>query len=201
VNALGSVAWKHQDIAGALENYQQGLRRFIEIDDLFGIAYSYVTIGQLYYSQGIYPEAEKFFKESLLICRRKRDMVHGAWLLLFLGYTAYLQGQYDSTKAMMLIEALMLYCDQDKKPDQGTCLIGLAGMALGNGHVERAAILLGASEAIFEHDPNPESPLTPVQHATLVSTIQGQLGESMYTTFWTKGRAMTREQAIQYVLT
>ncbi len=81
------------------------------------------------------------------------------------------------------------------------CLEGLASLAYHQGHLRRAATLLGAVEASHAALGRPRySPASQIKHEERVASTRAGLGEATFATAWAEGRAMTLEQAIEYAL-
>jgi hypothetical protein len=76
----------------------------------------------------------------------------------------------------------------------------LAGPVAALGKVDRAARLLGASEAIFESMSVSLQPADQIEIDGYIKIVQDQLGEDAFRAAWDKGRKMSYEQAIKYAL-
>jgi len=76
----------------------------------------------------------------------------------------------------------------------------LAGPVGAKGQPERAARLLGASEAL--HDALGLGPTISDQHEIngYVAAVRAQLDEAVFEAAWAEGRAMSLEEAIAYAL-
>jgi hypothetical protein len=87
-----------------------------------------------------------------------------------------------------------------------TCLVGLAGVAEGQGQAEQAAQLIGAREAFLNimSDTLPktsiESTLDQARYESIVTAVYSALSEEAFEATAAKGRDMTLEQAIAFAL-
>lgn len=195
LNAQGTLAWQQKNSALALQLYLQSITPLEEIGDLSGISYSYLRIGLVYFHQREYQKATSYFQEALQLFRKQKDRVNIAWLLQFLGYTHYRQGNHDSSA--LFAEALSMYIVLDRKPDIASCFIGLAALAAGTARPERALRLLGAAEMLLQKYPNPELPVLPDEVRVIV---QDQLDQHTFETLLAEGHALPLERATSYAL-
>ena len=72
------------------------------------------------------------------------------------------------------------------------CLEGLAGVAVAQGHLEHAARLLGAAEALREATGAPLSPRERVRYDRDVSIVRAGLGEAAFVAAWATGIPSSR---------
>ena len=78
-------------------------------------------------------------------------------------------------------------------------LTGLAGVLAMTGRPEQAAQFLGAADSILEGLGQLE-PADQKDFDFYVSIVQGQLEELAFEKAWTKGRAMSMNQAIEHAV-
>jgi non-specific serine/threonine protein kinase len=86
------------------------------------------------------------------------------------------------------------------KPGVAECLERLGGVAGGQGHLERAARLLGAAEAVREAIGAAALAQDRTDDDRNVAIVRSRLDEKRLNMAWAEGRAMTLEQAIEYAL-
>jgi non-specific serine/threonine protein kinase len=79
-------------------------------------------------------------------------------------------------------------------------LMGLAAVAGGTNQSERSAKLYGAAQAIFDSTEYRMQPFNQKELERHIQFTREQLGPEEFTTYSNEGRAMTREQAIQFAL-
>ena len=82
----------------------------------------------------------------------------------------------------------------------GTVLEGLAGIAVAQGHPERAARLFGAAAALRTRMGVPLLPANERLYQRQVTRTQDALGEDRWAMLWEEGRVMTRDEAVAYGL-
>jgi hypothetical protein len=104
----------------------------------------------------------------------------------------------DATRARAIfLESLLLFEEVGAKVGIAMSIAGLAGVLATRGEVERAATLFGAAEAIFQGTGGQ------LQAADLQDYEDGiaaasQLDKQTYDAGWSRGNAMTVEEAVGY---
>ena len=126
-------------------------------------------------------------------CRRE------AIALVNLSYAAQHQGDYQQAEQFAL-EGLALLYELKLKYHSTIVLSMLAGPVASLGKAERAARLLGASEAIFESMSVSLQPADQIEIESYIKLARDQLGEDAFHIAWDKGRKMSFEQAVKYAL-
>jgi hypothetical protein len=63
---------------------------------------------------------------------------------------------------------------------------------------QRAAKLFGAAEALREKVHAPMTDYEQIEYDQSVDELRSMLAETEFNTFWTEGRGMTMEQAIEF---
>jgi hypothetical protein len=79
-------------------------------------------------------------------------------------------------------------------------IAGFAGVASGMGQPERAARLLGASEALNIAHGSIFEPADQAEYDRILEHVRAQLDESTFSAAFAIGKAMTLEQAIAHAL-
>jgi len=114
-----------------------------------------------------------------------------------LGMVAHTQG--DDGRATALYEESLTLCRElGDKHGLAECLEGLAGMAVAQQHLERAARLLGAAETLREAIGAPLSSRERVRYDRDVSAMRAGLGEAAFAAAWAAGKATLPEQGITH---
>jgi hypothetical protein len=80
------------------------------------------------------------------------------------------------------------------------CLAGFAAINLAKSNLEKAATLCGCVENLLQRFGGPFFFADTVEYQRSVSQLKKALDEKALSASWSKGRAMTMEQAIQYAL-
>ena len=110
---------------------------------------------------------------------------------------AHAQG--DDGRATALYEESLALCRElGDKHGLAECLEGLAGVAVAQQQLERAARLLGAAETLREATGAPLSPGERVRYDRDMSAVRAGLGEAAFAAAWATGKAMPLEQVITH---
>jgi predicted ATPase len=178
---------------------EQALALYQEIDNKPGLAWVYNQLGELKRLVKDYERSRKAYEESLRICRQTGNRRREAIALVNLSYAAQHQGDYLQAEEFALKGLELLY-ELKLKYHSTIVLSMLAGPVAALGKVDRAARLLGASEAIFESMSVSLQPADQIEIDGYIKIVQDQLGEDAFRAAWDKGRKMSYEQAIKYAL-
>ncbi len=142
-----------------------------------------------------YRRAATLSEESLIIRRQLHDRSNIILSFACLALTTTLLG--DLERAMQACqEVLALSKALGYKIGLVYGLEALAGIAGVQGEAERAAILLGAAEALRDAIGTPLPPGLHVIYERVLVTGRAQLGEKSFATAWAQGRALTPEQVL-----
>jgi tetratricopeptide (TPR) repeat protein len=203
---LGHAARAQGDLAGARARYEESLASWREVGDRRGIATSLRMLGHVAYLRGDVTTAGAHYEESLALLR---DLSDHQELSDRLGMAACLAGlaevlrvrrDYAAARALHE-ESLELRRQEEDKRGVALCLARLAGVAVGQGQLERAARLLGATEALLEAcSARMDDPLERIDYDRNVAAARAKLGAEAFAAAWAAGRAMSLEQAIAYAL-
>jgi len=77
-------------------------------------------------------------------------------------------------------------------------LEGIAFLAISQHQAQRAASLLGSTQAWHEQDFFKRSPKERLERENAIASLREEIGEEAFIAAWAEGRAMTLEQAIAY---
>jgi predicted ATPase/tRNA A-37 threonylcarbamoyl transferase component Bud32 len=178
---------------------KQSLSLYQEVDNKPGLAWVYNQLGELNRLLKNYESSRKAYEESLRICRQTGNRRREAIALVNLSYAAQHQGDYQQAEQFAL-EGLALLYELKLKYHSTIVLSMLAGPVASLGKAERAARLLGASEAIFESMSVSLQPADQIEIESYIKLARDQLGEDAFHIAWDKGRKMSFEQAVKYAL-
>ena len=139
--------------------------------------------------------------ESLALYRQVGDIRGTVMSLTALGMTALKAGESDRAKGLF-VENLSLLRRMGEKMGIAYCLLGLAGVASEQARPDRAARLWGAAEALREAIGMNLSPFDRVhsRYEEYLATARSLTDEGSWEAAWSRGRAMSPEEAIEYAL-
>ena len=193
---LGEAA-ASTDLHRARELVEEALSMFRGLGDPIREGMALGQLGRFAHRQGAHELAADCHENALTIWRRLdhpwgipsalRDQAGEA---LFQGNTA--------TAWTLYRESLIRWQQLGERIHMGDCLSGLARVALASGQHEKAALLLGAEDAL-----NETTGYVPAQafHTALVRDVTSALGEEAFASVWTRGQSLSLEEVIDEVLT
>ncbi len=198
LNGLGIVAqWRGEGVR-ACEIYQEGLAIAEKAGDALGISHLCANLGLMLTHTGDFAKAQEYLERSVVLLRKFGESYY---LGIQLGMMALNQFQQNDSRApATLREAVATVTMMESWWCVPYFLDFLAYDCVRRGTPERAATLLGASEAIREQTGGvlPETGLG--EHANFVAAARSALGEAAFRASWDEGQAMPRDQVISLAL-
>jgi predicted ATPase/DNA-binding CsgD family transcriptional regulator len=196
------VAMEQDDNPYARLLLEEALARGRESEDRNTTAWSLYLLGCVTWSQdGDIKQTRILLQESLSLFREIQDMAEYKYPLILLAGVEQ-SVQHHAQAYALYQEALTLMRDMGafKSIYINRILGGLGNLAMAQGQMERAAILLGAAEIGLKE--NAGHSLFPT-HITIdrdVASLRDELGEAAFAEAFAAGQAMTKEQAVAYAL-
>jgi tetratricopeptide (TPR) repeat protein len=199
LNDLGDLASDEGDDVLARRCYEESLAIRRKRGNRWGIAWSLVHLGRLARQEGEYERATALDQESLALFRETGDAGSVAWTSYELGKLHQAQADYPAARSCYE-EALSLGREMILNPSLPHFLEAVASLAVAQGGAERAARLYGAAECSREAKGTPLTPSERQEYERCVAAARAALGEESFAAAWSKGRAMSLEQATDYAL-
>ena len=197
--SLGNVANYMGDYETARRYQEESVTLFRELGDKFGFFIALNNLGFVLERQGDNSTAKRYYEESIATAYELGEKNLVAYALNGLAHLLYLEN--DSVEANHNYrESLLVSQEIGEKRCIAYCLEGFAKLALQYKNAERAALLLGAADALRQAI---GAPLIEAEQAELdrdVIAIRNQLGQKAFDTTTTNGRAISLEQAVEYAL-
>ena len=129
------------------------------------------------------------------MCQHTGEVLRSSYSYLNLAYIAQHEG--DHQHALDLVrQALQLSRDRKNVRHTASFLVTFAGSIAALGQLQRAARLLGASEAGLERMGAFHPPSDQPEIDRNIADVRAQLDESIFQAAWAAGRAMTLDQAV-----
>jgi predicted ATPase/DNA-binding CsgD family transcriptional regulator len=194
-HCLGSPSAVKEGIALSKES----LALFRALDDKAGIIRALNHFGEQLRLDGDYESARKAYEECLALCREFGDKQREAYQLANLGLVAQHLGNFEQAEPMIK-QGLVLCKELNAKYPIPVFMAILSGPVATRGDPERAARLLGASDALFKTMGLGLQPPDQPEIDRYKTSMREQLGEKAFKTAWEQGQAMSLEQAIAYAL-
>jgi len=183
----------------AIESLEESLRLLRATGERWEIAYALVWLGDAWFRMGDIERAATNWEESLRLTQELGDHFVMAWSLGGLADVTRVRGDYKRATGMFK-ESLSLYQSSGDKHGPPYSLEALGLVAAAQGNAKRAARLWGAASAWREAINEPLPPPYQRDYAASVTQARTQLGEEVYASAWSEGRAMSPEQAIALAL-
>jgi tetratricopeptide (TPR) repeat protein len=178
---------------------EEALALFRAQDDKPGIIRALNSLGETARLDGDYDRAGRAYEECLALCQESGDRLREAFAFGNLGLVAQYQGRYEQAESHM-IKALRLLIDLNTKYVLALALVILSGPVAALGNPERAAQLLGASDALLKAMGLGLQPADQPEVDRFTAAVRQQLDEETYQSAWAKGQAMSLEQATAFAL-
>jgi tetratricopeptide (TPR) repeat protein len=196
---LARVAWSRGDYDEAKRLYEETLAYVREFDNEAGIAGTLYDLGGVAWAQGHLGEAQTHYEASLAEARRIGARQTEGAAQLGLARVALARGSLPAAREYYR-EGLTLMRASPNPWGLGYALDGGAALEAAEQRLERAATLLGAAEAAYEHLRNLLAPVERDEHARTQAAARDGLGEAVFSARFAEGRAMTMEQAVAFAL-
>ena len=178
---------------------EEALTLFRALDDKAGIIRALNHLGELVRLDGDYESAKKAYEECLALCREFGDKQREAYQLGNLGLVAQHLGNFEQAESMVK-QGLVLCKELNAKYPIPVFIAILSGPVATSGDPERAARLLGASDALFKTMGLGLQPPDQPVIDNYKTSMREQLGEKAFKAAWEKGQAMSLQQAIAFAL-
>ncbi len=202
--SLGFLGWTF-DFLGEYDHAKTSLEKSVTIARSLGEAgesiatRSLCLLGDIPYWQGRLFEARQIYEEAISILRETHDRNMLTYPLRRLGYICLREGDIDQAVAWFG-ESLEINHEIGHFPGMCACLAGFAAANLAKKNFDKSAMLCGYVENLLERIGAPFFFIDTVEYERTVSQLKRVITEKALAVAWSKGRAMTMEQAIQYAL-
>ena len=175
----------------------EALATFRDLGDPIREGMALGQLGRFAHRAEAYDQASDYHEAALAIWRRLDHPWGIPAALRDQAGEALVQG--NLTLACTLYQESLVRWRQLGEPiHMGDCLSGLARVALASGQGEKAALLLGAEDALNEKTGYVPSQLA---HNALIDATTTTLGDDAFTAAWTAGRSLPLDAMFDEVLT
>lgn len=183
----------------AIEMAHEGLSTFQKLGDKPGEIQALNILGEFHRLRGGYEAAEGYYQECLRIAQETGEQMRIAMQYENLGFIAYRQNKYPEARRLF-IQGMQIFLAMKINYGVATFIAGLAGPMTKLGEAERAARLLGASDALLEMMSASHQPSDQPEIDLYIALTRSQLGEEKFTEAWQAGTQMTLPEAIALAL-
>ena len=200
LDVSGALAFWQNDRAEAQALMEAGLAVRQELGDKPGMAVSLIHLGtNRWILEGDPAAARTLYNRSLVIFQELDSQKGIAYVHLNLGHLALAQADYVLAEAL-LKESLVTLKDNNDLWAINFALTSLAGVAGGQGQLERSLRLVGASEALRESLSILFPPVWQDWVGGLLEAPRQALAAGKLEAAWREGRDMPADAAIAYAL-
>lgn len=202
--SLGYLGWMF-DFLGDYATAKTSLERSVAMARSLGedgkhiVMQSLSLLGDIPYWQGNLPEARRLYQESIAFGREIGSVNMLTYPLRRLGYIRLYERNY-SEAAGLFRESMELNRQLDHLQGMTACLVAFAAIHRTMGYLEVTAMLCGCVEKLMQQISASLYFIDTVEYDRSVSELKRMLDERALSTAWSKGRAMTLEQAIEFAL-
>jgi tetratricopeptide (TPR) repeat protein len=180
--------------------YSEALILNRQANDKFGMVYGLINLAKIAIEhQGDYGQAKLYAEEGLALSREIGEKRGMAFAFAHLGRIAHYERRYEAGMKL-LQQALALLRDVGDKSSLLDNLFELAQITQAQGETTKATSLLAVIEALRQLIGMTMDPLHHARYEALSAALHAQLDEVAFKLAWTRGAAMSLEQAIQYAL-
>ena len=178
---------------------EEGLLLFRGLGDKWGLARSLLSLGFVAMFQGDEERAEALIEECLAVSRESGDVWSSGGALIQMALMALLREDYGRSEALCK-ESLELSRRSGMQHHITIVLHTSAALAGSRGQPLRSARLWGTAEALREAMGTVFTPLELQTYGPYIAAARAQVEEAAWEAAWQKGRAMSMEEVIDYVL-
>jgi tetratricopeptide (TPR) repeat protein len=197
LNSLVVLAISNQDFFAAQTLNLESLLLARQLDDDWMVSGALREAGNLAQAMGEYPQAVDYFTQSGEISREQGLTNDFARTRFNLGYLAVLQADFSLARSY-LQESLDLFFRLSHRRGQMESLDGFAALAAYAGHLDAAARLLGAVDALFESLGSNRWPVDQLENEKLRQKLELGLGAKEFSKHYAGGRKLSLDQAIAF---
>ncbi len=206
---LGGAAPRRGDPQTAVPLLHEAEVLFRELGQDEDVVWTLWCLGTTAQLQGDYGDAEALYTQALAAVRDIRSpstiaqaiAVEGLEgnVLTSLGSVALLRGEFERAEACLREGTLL--CAQVESADLlASCVLNLAGVALGRSHATRAARLLGAAEGLWGGVETGILPVYRAMYDRLCTHLSRRLGERAFCAARVRGNSMSLPDVAAYAL-
>lgn len=195
ISGVGSPA----EIDRYIEMAQESLEMFRQLDDQPGMAQAFNILGELTRSIENYDSAQYYYEECLRLVQLTGERMREAMQYDNLGLIAYHRGQYQHSIDLTR-RGLLMFRELGTSYGLAIGLAALAGPITKLGDYEKAARLLGASDAGLESLGITQQPADQIEIVKFRESVLQALGEEAFREAWLAGHEMSIQEALDYAL-
>jgi predicted ATPase/DNA-binding SARP family transcriptional activator len=191
-STLGRIAFNAAEFGAAQILLEESMALFQQTADEPGQAIMLDCLGDVSYAQGDFERATAFYQDSFEIWRVIGGRSATAHLLSRLGFVLLHQEQLQPAQELFT-ESLTWFQGREYREGTAVSLVGLAGVAQGQGLLERAARLLGVAVALLGTEEPKLYVLYQPEYDRIVTAVRAQIDEASFEAAQAAGREMVAD--------
>ena len=199
LNLAGWAAAMQGDLGRARSLLEEALTVAARVGDEGQRSATLHSVGEVARLQGDLTEARALFEESLDLAQASGWRTVLWWPVHSLGALARTEGKLDEARER-LGEAIALSPKLARGPRLSDCLEDLAGVCFDEGDARRAALLLGAADALRRSGATPVPPALRGGVDALADSVRRVLGADAFDEQWAAGQSLSPESAVEIAL-
>jgi len=168
-----------------------------EVGDIRNIGRSVTCLGAVALAQRDYERATRLLEEALTIQRELGDRWGIARSLVSLGVAALGRGDHEAAE-ILFEQGLTVQLEADDRPGIAASFEQIAALSVEAGDHQRAACLYGAASILREMVGTHPLQLVPHGSDEIVAAVVAALDPEVFADAWSRGRAMTVDEAVSY---
>jgi predicted ATPase/DNA-binding SARP family transcriptional activator len=196
---LGVAVLLRGELERATVLLEEGLPLFRKLGDKWSLARALGCLGLVAMFWGDYERAKALMEESLTVSRESGDVWSSNMGLNQLAFVALLQEDYGRAQAL---------CEEGLRLSRQSGMVHIiafglhtsAALAGSRGQPVRSSRLWGAAEALREAIGTAFSPMEQRVYEPYIAAARDQIEDAEWETAWSERRALSMEEAIDYVL-
>ena len=173
--------------------------REMGLDGHIGRAWTLIFLGDVALNRNEAELARSLYEEVVTILRETGDVNFLAYSVRRLGQLMWREGEYDKAIALCT-ESLNLNRQVDSPRGVIACLAAFAAIAMAQGKYQWAAQLIAAVETQMVSRGITQLYMDQQEYERNLSQLRAQLDNTVLEKAWSKGRAMSLEQAVDFAL-
>ena len=199
--SLGQIALAQGDYATARTLFEESLAIRQQRNAKLDIPSAMQSLGNVSFLQGDDAQARAQYENGLALAKEMELKPVIAYSLRMLGYLELHAGNTARAEELFK-ESFQFNVERKLKIGMIRGLPTFAALALARVHAsrERAARLLGATQALLEPMHAHLESVDDTEYKRSVAAAREQLGEATFNAAWEEGKQMTLEQAVKYAL-
>lgn len=190
---------KQYEYENALTMCNEGLEMFRKLDERAGLAQGLTIIGELARTVGDLDLAERAYLDGLDLARETGDRRRESIQYLNLGMVEQARGEHSRSETLMK-DSIGLAREVHFTQVTACGLALLAGPVAGQGNPEKAAAMLGASEALYTMLGIFPQVSDQLEIDRYTAVVRDQLDDEAFEDARQEGLKMSMEQAVKYAL-